>query len=456
MKAYKITTIITIILLIAIMSIASFGGIYKLKEYKVVNVVPEYSLGMEFTDSRIIDLTVDTTIESTTIYDKDGNEVGEEQEGIEYTEENGYTTVENKVNPDSVLTKENFNKAKDILKSRLAKLGVEQYTIKQNQENGNIQIRITENDDTDDIVSNLIQKGSFELIDDETGETLLDTNSIESTKVVYGQSATGETTVYLQIKFNKAGQAKLEDISKVYVETTAENTNENEESEDSTTTKNVAIVLNGEKYRTTYFGETITDGTLNVAIGSSSDSKELQEYSVSANEMAVVLNSGVLPITYENTDYVVSTDITTAQIKVFVYIMIAILFIMIVYLIVKLKTKGLLAGVLQLGYIALLLLALRYTNIKITMEGIAGILISIIINYMYIYKAFKNLNENFIKGTTLKFSLKLIPIYIIAIVFTFAASASISSLGMTLVWGILTMYLYNLTLTEISIKVIKE
>lgn len=456
MKAYKITTIITIILLIAIMSIASFGGIYKLKEYKVVNVVPEYSLGMEFTDSRIIDLTVDTTIESTTIYDKDGNEVAEEQEGIEYTEENGYTTVENKVNPDSVLTKENFNKAKDILKSRLAKLGVEQYTIKQNQENGNIQIRITENDDTDDIVSNLIQKGSFELIDDETGETLLDTNSIESTKVVYGQSATGETTVYLQIKFNKAGQAKLEDISKVYVETTAENTNENEESEDSTTTKNVAIVLNGEKYRTTYFGETITDGTLNVAIGSSSDSKELQEYSVSANEMAVVLNSGVLPITYENTDYVVSTDITTAQIKVFVYIMIAILFIMIVYLIVKLKTKGLLAGVLQLGYIALLLLALRYTNIKITMEGIAGILISIIINYMYIYKAFKNLNENFIKGITLKFSLKLIPIYIIAIVFTFATSASISSLGMTLVWGILTMYLYNLTLTEISIKVIKE
>ncbi|MEI3434604.1 MAG: hypothetical protein V8R26_06435 [Clostridia bacterium] len=34
MKAHKIITITTIILAIIIISIASFGGIYKLKEYK--------------------------------------------------------------------------------------------------------------------------------------------------------------------------------------------------------------------------------------------------------------------------------------------------------------------------------------------------------------------------------------------------------------------------------------
>ena len=48
MKAHKIITITTIILAIIIISIASFGGIYKLKEYKVVNVVPDYLLGMKF------------------------------------------------------------------------------------------------------------------------------------------------------------------------------------------------------------------------------------------------------------------------------------------------------------------------------------------------------------------------------------------------------------------------
>ena len=129
---------------------------------------------------------------------------------------------------------------------------------------------------------------------------------------------------------------------------------------------------------------------------------------------------------------------------------------MIIYLVVKFKAKGILAGVLQIGYVALLLLVLRYTNIKITIEGIIGILISIIINYMYIYKAFKNIEEDFIKKTTLKVLLKLIPIYIIAVIFTFNSIANISSLGMTLVWGIITMYLYNLVLTQIVVKTIKN
>ena len=83
MKGYKTIRIITIILLVIITTIASFGGIYKLKEYKVVNVIPEYLLGMEFNDSRVIKLEVDKTAE-TTIYDKDGNEVVKQEEGIDY------------------------------------------------------------------------------------------------------------------------------------------------------------------------------------------------------------------------------------------------------------------------------------------------------------------------------------------------------------------------------------
>ena len=111
---------------------------------------------------------------------------------------------------------------------------------------------------------------------------------------------------------------------------------------------------------------------------------------------------------------------------------------------------------MQIGYISVLLLTLRYTNIKITIEGVVGIIISVVLNYMYIYLAFKNSKNNFMKDTTVKFALRLIPIYIIAIVFTFNNIASISSLGMTLVWGIITMYLYNLILTQITIKTIEE
>ena len=117
---------------------------------------------------------------------------------------------------------------------------------------------------------------------------------------------------------------------------------------------------------------------------------------------------------------------------------------------------GLLVFILEIGYISLLLLALRYTNIKLTLEGIIAIFVSSIINYLYLYDGFKNIENNFVKETTAKFAIKIIPMYIIAVVFTFNSIANISSLGMTLVWGILTMYLYNLILTRIALKTIQK
>lgn len=175
-----------------------------------------------------------------------------------------------------------------------------------------------------------------------------------------------------------------------------------------------------------------------------------------AKQMAVVLNTGVLPITYNVSGYAVSSVITKTEISILIYIAILILLVISIYIIIKLKLKGIIALILEIGYISLLLLALRYTNIKITLEGIVGIIISAILSYMYIYLAFKNSNNNFVKDTSAKFALKLIPIYIIAVVFTFNTIANVSSLGMVLVWGILTMYLYNITLTQLAVKAIED
>lgn len=454
MKTNKIIKIITVILLILIISIASFAGIYKLKDYKVINVVPDYILGMEFTDSRLINLEVNKTVE-TKIYDKDGNEVTEQEEGIEYTEENGYTTVENKINSDDKLNSENYKKTKSILKNRLKKLGVDQYKVNLDESNGNIQVRIPENDDTDTVINNLLKSGTFELKDSETKEILIQTDSVKDSKVVYGQRET-ETGVYLQVKFNKDGREKLEEISKTYIETKSETTNEEGEKEETTNTKKVEIYLNGESITETYFGETITDGILNIAVGAASDSNTLRQHIETANESATILNSGILPITYTETDSIENSKITNEQINIGIYIAIGLIALMAVYFIIRLKTKGILATILQIGYIAFLLLTLRYTNVKITIEGIIGIIISAIINYIYIYKAFKNIELNFIKDTTAKFALRLIPVYVIAIIFSFNSIANIYSLGMTVVWGVIIMYLYNLSLTQITIKTIKD
>lgn len=452
MKTQKIITIITIILLITIITTASIFGIYNLKDYKVVNIIPEYLLGMEFTNSRVIDLEVDKSSD-TKIFDKEGNEITEKKEGIEYTEENGYKTTETKVNKDEILTIENYKLSKKIINNRLKKLGVDQYRIALDESNGNLKIRIPENDDTDMVIYNILQSGTFELADSQTGETLIDTSSVEKSNVVYSQGET-ETGVYLQIKFNKEGKQKLEEISKIYVETTAEETSE-EETEEVAETKKVEIILSGEVITETYFGEAITDGTLNILVGSGSNSKTLEQYVIVAEEATVVLNSGILPITYTETYYTEGSSITSEQINIAIYIALGIIAIMVIFYIIRLKLKGLLASVLQIGYIAVLLLVLRYTNVKITIEGIGGILIGTILNYIYIYKAFKNINLDFIKETTLKIALKLIPVYVIAVILSFSSIANIYSIGMTLVWGVIMMYLYNLTLTRIILKTIK-
>lgn len=454
MKAQKIITIITIIILILIICLASFLGIYKKEEYSVKNTVPNYILGMELESSRIVNFEVDNTVESTTIYDADGNEITEQEEGVEYTEENGYTIVENKVNSDEVLTQENYNLCKKILTDRLNALGAEQFYIRQN-DNGNIQIETTESDNTDEIIYNLQSPGTFELIDSETEEVLLDNSYIKDTNVVYGQTDT-QNTVYLQIKFNKEGKQKLEEISKTYISTTTQTTNEDGETQDTETTKNVSILFDGETYNETYFGEPITDGTLNIQIGSSSDAELLNEYVLVANELSAVLNTGVLPITYNVTGYTASAIIGNEEITIAIYVVIILLVALLIYSIIKLKTKGILLMILEIGYISLLLLALRYTNIKLTIEGMMAIVVSAILNYMYLYKAFNNLEDNFIKETTAKFAIKIIPVYIVAVVFTFNSIANISSLGMTLVWGIIMMYLYNLILTQIIVKTIRE
>ena len=455
MKSYKVITIISIILLIAVIVAASFFGIYRKNEYSVKDIVPDYLFGVEFSNSRVLNMEVDDSIESTTIYDKDGNEVTEQEEGVEYTEENGYTTVENKVNSEDKLTKENYEKTKEILVNRLISLGAEEYTIKQDTNSGKIQIRMTENANTDIIIEDLNKKGTFEIRDSETDEILLDTSNVESVSVASGQSDT-EIGIYLQIKLNKDGKQKLEEISKTYVETTTETTDENGETSEETTTKEVDILFDGEQYSTTYFGEPMTTGVLDIRIGTSSNEETLQEYVTQASRMAIILNTGELPIVYETTSYTESANITDTQIYIAMCIGIAIVCIMFIYLIIKLKSKGILAFILQIGYIGLLFLVLRYTNIKITLEGVVGILTSIIINYIYIYKIFNNLGADFIKETTLKISIKLIPIYIIAVVFTFNSISNISSLGMTLVWGVIIMYLYNLTLTHIVAKTIQD
>lgn len=440
--------ILTIILLIILVSMIGFFGIYKQNKNQMSNIIKDYSYAMNLKGARTIKLKVNTEVS-----DESKNE-------------------------------ENYNKSKEIIEKRLKSLKVQEYNINLNTKTGEIIVEIPEDSNTDTIVSNLNTIGKFEIIDSNTKEVLLDNSNIKSSNVLYNNATSG-TTVYLEIAFDKDGKNKLEEISKTYVDseennttseennatseenTAEENTAEETKTEDSTK-KQITMKIDDEEIMTTSFDEPITTGKMQLSIGkATTDSNTLQGYISQAQNIATVLDNGNLPVQYdiEKNQYILS-DITEQQV-LYVVITIAIIAVIgIIFLIIKHKVNGLLAGISYIGLTALYLLLIRYTNVIISIESIFGITIVMILNYIFIFKLLENIKkiskekaENIVNKAIIetykRFFSRVIPICIIAIVFCFVKWIPMSSFGMILFWGLVIIVIYNILITR-NILNIKE
>jgi hypothetical protein len=120
-----------------------------------------------------------------------------------------------------------------------------------------------------------------------------------------------------------------------------------------------------------------------------------------------------------------------------------------IYLIIKYKGKGVLSSISLVGYVAILLLVIRYANVVITLEGIIAILLSIVLFYIALIRVLKNKDGKVdFNGAIKKYILTLIPVYLISIVFTFNSWQPIFSFGMILFWGITINIIYNFIITK--------
>ncbi len=448
-KIMKTIKIITISLLIVLVSMIGFFGIYKQNKNQMSNVVKDYTYAMDLNGARTIKLTLNTD------------------------------------NSDEVKTEENYKTAKEIIEKRLKKLGVEEYKVNVNNENGEITVQIPEDLNTDTIVSNLTTVGKFEILDSETNDVLLDNNSIESSKVLYNRATSG-TSVYLEIAFNKDGKNKLEEISKTYVKTennttdentttdenaTTENTNEtnteNTTSEKSSKTeKKISLKIDDSELMSTTFDEPITSGKIQLSVGkATTDSTTLKGYVEQAQNVATVLDSGKLPVKYDmkKNQYILSS--ITEQDLTYVAVTIAIIAIIaIIVLIIKYKTNGLVAGIAYTGLAALYLLLIRYTNVVISIDSIFAITMMLAFNYIFTIILLSNIKkmkaenvENAVQKsvteTYKKFFSRIIPVCILAIVFCFIKWTPINSFGMITFWGIVIIAIYNATITNLLFRI---
>ena len=226
--------------------------------------------------------------------------------------------------------------------------------------------------------------------------------------------------------------------------------------------------IDDEEIMTTSFDEPITTGKMQLSIGkATTDSNTLQGYISQAQNIATVLDNGNLPVEYdiEKNQYILS-DITEQQV-LYVVITIAIIAVIgIIFLIIKHKVNGLLAGISYIGLTALYLLLIRYTNVIISIESIFGVTIVMILNYIFIFKLLENIKkiskekaENIVNKAIIetykRFFSRVIPICIIAIVFCFVKWIPMSSFGMILFWGLVIIVIYNILITR-NILNIKE
>lgn len=437
MKLDRGLKIVLIILLIVLISIISFAGIYVQEKKSMVNVLADYKLGMDLKGSRTITVVVDDS-KKTVYYDKDGKVVESE-------DKNG-SKEEVPVNSQDALTKENYLKTKTIIEKRLNDLGIEEYLIRQNEDTGRLTVQIPEDNSTDMAIQYLYTTGKF-TITDEDGTVLLDNSNIKNAKVAYNTTQSG-TTVYLNIQFNKDSVEKLKEITNKHLKTT--------DSEGKDISKKITMKLDDTDLISTSFEEEVTNGVLSLSVGTAStSSSDLSNYLKEASNIAIFLNNEPLPIKYsvDQNRYVLS-DITEKTLETVGIVAGGVLVLACIVLTIVYKKNGLLAGIANIGYVSVLLIIIRYTNVIITTEGLFGIMISIILNYIfsiYLLKIMKNKEITVGKAynkTVLAMLFILIPALAVGITLCFANWMPIYSFGEIIFWGILLIFIYNTVLTR--------
>lgn len=481
MKAQKRLNVILVVLIIVLVSIISFVGIFYQSRNEMVSRIPEYKSGTNIKGHRIVTLEVS----------EDGTKSGEESTENKTTE-NEVAENETSNNEESKNTEnnaDNYKKSAEIIKKRLKNLKVEDYSVSLDENTGKIEIDLPENDQTDIILSDITQKGNFQIADSSTNEVLLSNSDIKSVDV--GKQVNGSyTVVYMNINFNMQGAKKFKNVTVKYQNNVSENTiaTENTTEENTTTTENsteenstseenttsdesadssnesrqVVLKIDDTTMMTTSFTEVIDNGTLSLTIGSSKDNDEIQTYVYGGDNLAAIIENEAMPLQYEiKGNTYVASEIGTSNIKIIVYVEIAIALVISLYLIIRYRVKGIMATILSIGYVAILLLAIRYANVVLSIEGILAIALSFVVNTVFNIMLLNRIKEKNMTAEEKKqkynealkrYSLSIIPIVIIAVVCCLVNWDAIYSFGMVMFWGIIISIIYNLTFTNVVVK----
>lgn len=450
MKNSKKLKLTLMILICALIILIGFVGIYLKKGNSYKNILPNYELTSDLKGSTTLELEVDDTTE-TVYYDKDGNEV----DSSEVTEDNegDYTKEEIPVNAEENLTKENYEKVTRIMKKRLDFLQADQYKLDLDKKSGKI-ILTYEDDYPDDIKSFIKMEGKLEFVDSTTEDVILSYNDFTKAEITYAALDNGSYNVYINLKLNKSGLEKINDIDKYKTVETSEENEEESETED-TTESTAQLLFDGEEIAEVSYDDILLNNkTLRITIGESLTSNSTINSKLNTGTIvSKFATMGKLPVTYTVSaeEYINSS---VANYLNYIVIGIAVICAIVsLYLIIRYKTKGLLSVISFIANIALFLILIRVTDVQVSLNGFAGILGLIVLNTILVNNMLKNINN---KDKTFSENMKIayinsinafVVMLIVLAVFAFSSMTVISSMGLLVFWGWLVIALGNLLLT---------
>lgn len=478
-KVLNVVKTIAILLIAILVSVISFLGIYVQKEGNWENILPEYKTGMEFSGYRELRYVLDDIEESKEIYvDAEGNYKGDvlvplnnnDEEGttekVETAKEaeldvvKGYTKKQEtkKVNPDDKINIETFEKTKKIIQERIENQGEYEYNIRQDSITGELVVEVPDDENTEIIDALITSVGEITIIDSKTGIILLDNSYVKYAGVLTQALSPEEVEVhsedtehehsddevyyqaYLQLDFNDEGANLVKEISEEYLV--------NPEDPES---KMISVNFDDQTLLTTYFGEPLVTNSIQIPLGEPQlPGEKLAEIVNKIARVAEVVNTEELPLVYKlvSNNYVAST--VTEDVELLMNILFAaVIAIVSVVMIIKYKFNGFKQAVISVGFIATLLLIIRFVLVVFTYNSVIAFITIIAINYVFGFKYLNKLKNETNKKIALKETMKelylaIIPVCIIACIFTFMTSVVISSIGNVLFWGLLVQALFSL------------
>ena len=187
---------------------------------------------------------------------------------------------------------------------------------------------------------------------------------------------------------------------------------------------------------------------------------DLENNIMQAAGITSVLKYGLLPVSYNlDENRYISSEIPHEIIYLAAIVVGVITIIALIVMIIKYRKNGLLAAISVVGYIASLLLILRYAYVYITLDGLLAIVVSMIVNFVFIFYLLQTMKKGYedkekieleidFKNVLISMLFIMIPLMIISVILCFTEWLQLFSFGMVIVWGIIILLIYNIVITR--------